>query len=60
MLNSVLCIYCGNWIHGSYAKIKMVTNRLGIDFTCRKYKGYNKNMKDEKETLHDDVATVTE
>ena len=37
MLNSVLCIYCGNLIHGSYAKIKMVTNRLGIDFTYISY-----------------------
>ena len=32
MLNAVLCISCGNWIHGKCAKIKRVTNRLAIDF----------------------------
>ena len=31
MISAVLCKYCGNWIHGRCAKIKMVTNRLAID-----------------------------
>ena len=59
MLNAVLCKYCGNWIHGRCAKIKRVTNRLAIDFRCRKCKGFHKNV-DLKEKLHDDMETVTE
>ena len=60
MLDAVLCKSCGNWIHGRYAKIKGVTNRLAIDFTCRKCNGYHhKNVEDQKEKLHDDVETVT-
>ena len=60
LLNAVLCKSCGNWIHGRYAKIKRVTNRLAIDLKCRKCKGYHKNVEDQKEKLHDDVETATE
>ena len=42
------------------AKIKMLTNRLAIDIRCKKFKGYHKNVEDQKEKLHDDVETVTE
>ena len=60
MLNAVLCISCGNWLHGICAKIKRVTNRLAINFRCKKLKGYRKNVQGQKEKLHDDVETVTE
>ena len=59
IINAILCKSCGNWIHGRCAKIKRVTNRLAIDFKCRKCKGYHKNV-DQKEKLHDDVEIVTE
>ena len=60
MLNAVLCKSCGNWLHGRCAMIKWVTNRLAMDFECRKCKVYHKNVEDQKEKLHDDVKTVTE
>ena len=49
MLNAILCKSCGNWIHGRCAKIKMVTNRLVMDFICRKCKGHHKNEEDKME-----------
>ena len=58
MANVVFCKYCGNWIYGRCAKIKRVTNRLGIDFKCRKCKGCHKTV-DQKGKLHD-VETVTD
>ena len=58
MVHAVLCKSSGNWIHGTYAKIKRVTNRLAIYIKCRKCRGYNKNV-DQKEKLHDDTETVT-
>ena len=58
MLTAVLCKSCGNWIHGRCAKIKMVTDRLAIDFKCRKCKGYIKTV-DQREKLRDDAETVT-
>ena len=60
MFNAALCNSCGNWIHGRCAKIKRVTNRLAIDFKCRKYKGYHEDVDEGKEKLYDDVETVTE
>ena len=59
LLDAVLCKSCGNLIHGRCAKIERATNRLAIDFKCRKFKGYHKNV-DQKEKLHDDVETVIE
>ena len=47
-------------IHGICAKIERVTNRLAIDFMCRKCKGYHKNLEDQIENLHDDMETVTQ
>ena len=38
MANSALCKCCGNWINARFTKIKMVTNRLAIDYKCRKCK----------------------
>ena len=60
MLNVVLYKSCGNWIHRRSAIIKRVSNRLAIDFECRKCKGYHKNIEDQKEKLFDDVKTVAE
>ena len=51
MVDAVLCKFCGNLIHGRYAKIKIVANRLTIDFKYRKCKWYHKNMEDQKEKL---------
>ena len=48
MVDAVLCKSCGNSIHGTCAKIKRVTNRLAIDYKCRKCKGYhNKRRRSE-------------
>ena len=41
-------------------KDKRVTNRLAIDFKCRKCKGCHKNVDDQGEKLHDYVKTVTD
>ena len=59
MVDVVLCQYCGNWIYGRCAKIKMVANRLAMDFKCRKCKEHHKNVEDQNQKLHDDVETVT-
>ena len=58
MVNAVLCKSCGNRIHGRCTKIKMVTNRLAIDFKCRKFKGRHENLENQKEKLHDGVKAV--
>ena len=60
MANAVLCKCCVNWIHGRCAKIKRVTNRLVIKFKCRKCKGSQKNVEDQKETLPNDMEAVTD
>ena len=60
MLDAVLCKSCGNWILGRCAKINRVTNRIAIDFKCRKCNGYHENVEDREKKLHDDVKTVTE
>ena len=39
MADSVLCIKCGNWVHGKCAKIKRATARLAMYFVCLKCKG---------------------
>ena len=49
MANAVLCISCGNWIHGRNAKIKILIDGLAIDFKCRKCKGCHKNVEDQEE-----------
>ena len=54
MSSAVLRKFCGNLIHVRCAKIKRVTNRLGIDLRCRKHKGHDKNVEDQKEKLHDE------
>ena len=33
--NSVFCVKGGKWIHGSCAKVKGVTSRLGRDFVWK-------------------------
>ena len=38
----------------------MLTNRLAVDFKCRKFKGCPENVEDQEEKLHDDVETVTD
>ena len=35
-------------------------NRLVIDLKCRKCEGCHENEKDQEETLHDNVETVTD
>ena len=59
MANSVLCKSCGSWIHGGCTKIKRVTNRLAIDFRCRKCNGCHENVEYHPKKLHDDVEIVT-
>ena len=36
MANSVLCTKCGSWVHGTCAKMKIVTTRLAMHFVCSK------------------------
>ena len=55
MLNAVLCKSCGNWLHGRCARIERLPNRLEIDCKCRKYEGYQENVEEQKENLHDNV-----
>ena len=33
---SVLCVHCGKWIHGRFARVKTVTAKISRHFTCRK------------------------
>ena len=58
MANAVLCKYCRNWIHGSCAKVKTVTNNIAIDFKGRKFKRCYKTIEDPPKKLHVDVGTV--
>ena len=36
MANSVVCVQCGNWIHGRCARVKRVTAQLSRNYSCRK------------------------
>ena len=47
-------------MHGRCTKTKTVTNRLAIDFECRKCLGCQINIEDQEEKLHYDVVTVTD
>ena len=38
MANSMLCLKCGEWIHGRCAKVESVTPRLGRNLVCGKCK----------------------
>ena len=58
MANSVLCIKCGNWLHGRCAKIKKVTARLAMHFICSKCKGIMEETVDSIEKLCDVVEAV--
>ena len=56
MANSVLCIKCGNWLHGRCAKIKKVT--LAMHFICSKCKGIMEETVDSIKKLCDEVEAV--
>ena len=59
MANSVLCIKCGNWVHGKCAKIKRATRAgLAKHFVCLKCKGIMEGTMDLIEKLCDEVETV--
>ena len=58
MVNSVLCIKCGNWVHGRCAKIKRATARLAMHFIRSKCKGIIEGTVDLIEKLCDEVQTV--
>ena len=59
MVNSVLHIICGNWVHIKCAKIKRVTARLATHFVfCLKCRGIMEGMMDLIEKLCDEVETV--
>ena len=60
MAIAVLCNSCGNLIHGSCAKIMVVTNTLAILLRCRKYKFCDDNGEDQEEELHECVERVAE
>ena len=34
--NSVVCFQCGKWVHGRCARMKRVTPKFSMNFTCRK------------------------
>ena len=58
MANSVLYTKCGNWVHGTGAKIKSVTARLAMHFVYSKCKGTTEGMVGSIEKLCDEVETV--
>ena len=37
--NSVLCVQHGKWIHNKCVRVKMVTSKFLINFTCRQCEG---------------------
>ena len=58
MVNSVLCVKCGKWIHGKCAKVKRVTPRLGRDFVCGRCKKHANGLVGLVEELCEEVETV--
>ena len=58
MADSVLCIKCGNWVHGKCAKIKRATAGLAMYFVCLKCKGIMEGTMNSIEKLCDEVETV--
>ena len=58
MANSVLCVKCGNWIHGRCVKVKRVTPRLGKDFVCGRCKQVDDGLVEPVEELFEEVETV--
>ena len=56
--NSVLCTKRENWVHGTCAKIKIVTARLAMHFVCSKCKGIMEGTMDSIEKLCDEVEAV--
>ena len=35
----VLCVHCGKWIHGRFARVITVTAKISRHFTCKKCQG---------------------
>ena len=58
MVNSVLCIKCGNRAYGKCAKIKRATASLAMHFVCLKCKEIMEGAMDSIEKLCDEVETV--
>ena len=59
MVNSVLYVKCGKWIHGRCAKVKRVAPRSGRDFVCGKYKKQvDDGLVEPVEELCEEVETV--
>ena len=57
--NSVFCVHCGKWIHGSCASVKMVT-QISRNFACRKCEWNIGERVEMEETLVDEIKTVME
>ena len=49
--NSVLCIWCGKWIHGRCTRMKMVTPKFERNYTCRKCEGNVGEAVEQEEKL---------
>ena len=60
MANSVRGTWCGNWVHGRCAKIKIVTATVAIHFVCLICRGIKEGTVDSIEKLCDEVETVNE
>ena len=58
--NSVLCVQCGKWIHGTCAGVKMVAPKFSRNFTCRKCEGNIEEAVGQEWKLRDEVETVRE
>ena len=56
-VNSVLCLQCGNWIHGRYARVNRVTQKFSRNFACRRCEG---ETVEREETICDEVVVVGE
>ena len=57
--NPVLCIQCGNWIHGRCAGVESVTTGFSRNFACKKCEGNIGKAVQQKESCHEE-ETVRE
>ena len=58
--NSVLCVQCGRWTHGTCAKVKGLTPKIHRNFTCRKHEVNMGEAVEQVEKLCNEVETVRE
>ena len=58
--NSVLCLQCGESIHGRCVRVKRVTPKFSRNFACRKCEWNIGEALEQEEMLCDEVEAVSE